>query len=421
MAPCFVTKATLTFLLCAWVVPSSRGSLLEKLIWSPDVKASPRRLDEDACVALLKPHIPKVALMFLVRGEVPLVEVWTQWIGNLAGRVPASILCDEELERCYRDMQERKGPPKSVYDEQTFYSIYIHTKPHFPGYESGSIFDGRVVDERVETTWGGHSLIKATRLLMKAALEDPFNERFQLLCEYTIPVRSAFFTHQQLLAQNMSRVGDPYERWEHVEEAGFKWPLAMHEEWPELRHHTRSHSQWVTLIREHAQYTVDDTFVNDLYEKHCFQSDERHATWCIPDEQYFGTLLSWKLGEDLPYGYTDDLAMAPVSDGDGVQPEDIDTEMMIQIRGSTPDKSKLPKYHFHHGECKAVEKPFIRHMSLDYPPEERDAECAQNPRLKDAPNYAESPLFRDCVFFARKFKARTVPVVEKLLKALVII
>ncbi len=46
---------------------------------------------------------------------------------------------------------------------------------------------------------------------MKAALEDPFNERFQLLCEYTIPVRSAFFTHQQLLAQNMSRVGDPHE------------------------------------------------------------------------------------------------------------------------------------------------------------------------------------------------------------------
>ncbi len=82
----------------------------------------------------------------------------------------------------------------------------------------------------------------------------------------------------------------------------------------------------------------------------------RHSTWCIPDEQYFGTLLSWKLGEELPYGYTDDLAMAPVSDGDGVVPEDIDTEMMIQIRGSTPDKSKLPKYHFHNGECRAVEK-----------------------------------------------------------------
>jgi hypothetical protein len=67
------------------------------------------------------------------------------------------------------------------------------------------------------------------------------------------------------------------QKWEHVEEAGFKWPLAMHEEWPELRHHTRSHSQWVTLIREHAQLVVDDTYINDLYEKHCFQSDEKCA------------------------------------------------------------------------------------------------------------------------------------------------
>ena len=63
----------------------------------------------------------------------------------------------------------------------------------------------------LQTSWGGHSLVKATRILMKAALEDPYNQRFQLLCETTIPVRSAFFTHQQLLAQNMSRVGDPHE------------------------------------------------------------------------------------------------------------------------------------------------------------------------------------------------------------------
>lgn len=61
MAPCLVTKAIIIYLLCAWAAPISRGSLLEKLIRSPDVKASPRRLDEDACVSLLKPHIPKVA------------------------------------------------------------------------------------------------------------------------------------------------------------------------------------------------------------------------------------------------------------------------------------------------------------------------------------------------------------------------
>ena len=58
--PCFVTKATVTLFLCAWVVPISRGSLLEELVRPTTVKASPRRLDEDACVPLLKPHVPKV-------------------------------------------------------------------------------------------------------------------------------------------------------------------------------------------------------------------------------------------------------------------------------------------------------------------------------------------------------------------------
>ena len=51
--------------------------------------------------------------------------------------------------------------------------------------------------------------MRATRLLMKAALEDPYNQRFQLVCESTIPVRTPIFTHDQLLAQNMSRIGYP--------------------------------------------------------------------------------------------------------------------------------------------------------------------------------------------------------------------
>ncbi len=63
----------------------------------------------------------------------------------------------------------------------------------------------------LQTMWGGHSLVKAERLLMRAALQDPYNQRFQLVCEYSIPVRPALFTHQQLLAQNMSRVGEPNE------------------------------------------------------------------------------------------------------------------------------------------------------------------------------------------------------------------
>jgi hypothetical protein len=60
-----------------------------------------------------------------------------------------------------------------------------------------------------QTAWGSVTLVSATRLLIKAALKDPFNQRFQLICESSIPVRPALFTYTQLLAQNKSRVGNP--------------------------------------------------------------------------------------------------------------------------------------------------------------------------------------------------------------------
>lgn len=100
--------------------------------------------------------------MFLVRGDLPHEEVWTEWIGSLAGLVPYSVLCDSRVERCYRDMLERSSPPKSVYDKQTYFSIVVHTKPHFEGYESGSIFDGRIVDDRIEVYSSAPSALHPT-------------------------------------------------------------------------------------------------------------------------------------------------------------------------------------------------------------------------------------------------------------------
>ncbi len=88
--------------------------------------------------------------MFLVRGHMYHEAVWTQWLEDVAGIVPSSVACDEELSKCYKGMQERNSPPRSPYDEQSFYSIVIHTKPDFPGYSEGSIFNGRIVEERIQ-------------------------------------------------------------------------------------------------------------------------------------------------------------------------------------------------------------------------------------------------------------------------------
>jgi hypothetical protein len=58
----------------------------------------------------------------------------------------------------------------------------------------------------MQTAWGSITLVTATMELLKAALADPQNQRFQLLCEATIPVRPARFVFEQLMAEKRSRV-----------------------------------------------------------------------------------------------------------------------------------------------------------------------------------------------------------------------
>ena len=64
-----------------------------------------------------------------------------------------------------------------------------------------------VTDAHLQTAWGDHSLASALRLLLASALEDPLNQRFQLLCPATVPIRPALFTYTQLMAETRSRVG----------------------------------------------------------------------------------------------------------------------------------------------------------------------------------------------------------------------
>ena len=59
----------------------------------------------------------------------------------------------------------------------------------------------------MQTAFGDHSLASALRLLLASALEDPLNQRFQLLCPATIPIRPPLFTYTQLMAEPRSRVG----------------------------------------------------------------------------------------------------------------------------------------------------------------------------------------------------------------------
>ena len=141
--------------------------------------------------------------------------------------------------------------------------------------------------------------------LLKAALADPHNQRFQLLCEGTVPVRPATFTYEQLMAQNRSRVPwlqmhkgpsvqysapclqrkcihgmchvclyatcDGTERVFHVQDVNvyaYRFPLPAHESYPALKHHMRTHAQFFMLVRAHVRLIVEDTELLGVFRAH---------------------------------------------------------------------------------------------------------------------------------------------------------
>ncbi len=49
-------------------------------------------------------------------------------------------------------------------------------------------------------------MVEALRALLRAALAEPANQRFALLCEYTLPLQPPLLVYAQLMAEPRSRV-----------------------------------------------------------------------------------------------------------------------------------------------------------------------------------------------------------------------
>ena len=189
----------------------------------------------------------------------------------------------------------------------------------------------------MQTAWGDHSLATALRILLLEALKDPLNQRFQLLCPATIPIRPALFTYTQLIAEERSRVGwfwpvrgtlalacrhadsllrasimclqwsrsdtiripwqqvCPYacmhaadicrdhdniespsgvQRDRNFSDWAWRFPVPMLEEMPEIEGHTRFHRQFLTLSRGHAEVINSDSRIIRLFQRHCFIARE---------------------------------------------------------------------------------------------------------------------------------------------------
>ena len=177
----------------------------------------------DQCGAMLQ--MPKVALMFLTRGPMPHEELWNRWLASAAGLVAvdcaSSSLCSQAPVNGSSASQPQPSMPalksacklqrtaQNGYLQQHMFSIYIHPPPDFEGYDPSSVFHNRELpaEQRLVTKWGHHSTTEVTRRMIRAALQDPLNQRFVQLSESCIPLYPPAMVHQQLTLDPVSRIG----------------------------------------------------------------------------------------------------------------------------------------------------------------------------------------------------------------------
>ena len=93
--------------------------------------------------------VPQVAMMFLIRQTVHVEDVWRDWLLPTNKVVHPDIECDAEVKKCYKETVVLESA-RSIYDEQGFFTFYVHAKPGVPAFSKGSVFYEREVKDRIE-------------------------------------------------------------------------------------------------------------------------------------------------------------------------------------------------------------------------------------------------------------------------------
>ena len=87
--------------------------------------------------------------MFLITDTIYPETIWTDWLLPASRMVHPDIECDAQVKKCYAE-HVLTQPARSVYDEQGFFTFYVHSKPDAPAFKEGSIFYQREVKDRVQ-------------------------------------------------------------------------------------------------------------------------------------------------------------------------------------------------------------------------------------------------------------------------------
>ncbi|CAI0412967.1 unnamed protein product [Linum tenue] len=151
------------------------------------------------------------------------------------------------------------------------FSVHVHSEPGFVLNETttdSEFFHGRQLNKSVQVVWGEPTMIEAEKLLLEAALHDPANQRFVLLSDSCVPLYDFSYTYSYIMSSPKSFV-DSF-----VDESTGRYDPDMSATIP--RSKWRKGSQWVTLVRKHAELVVNDNFVYPIFKKYCKMNEVEH-------------------------------------------------------------------------------------------------------------------------------------------------
>ena len=254
------------------------------------------------CATTLK--FEQIGLLFLTHERVRNEAAWRRWFTGARGRIPLGrgrmgrCLRDMEVLEDYVDLAGCRADPEETnpISSQFLFDVWVHLKKgEDRGMFRGSIFESSLIPDeyRIDATWGGHSLIDATRVLFAASLANPLVSKMILVSDSDVPLYGPLMMYNQLMSEKKSRVNacNTTEGWDRNEyrlrydfiERGISW-----ETW-------RKSWQWVGLERRHAHLVVQDTEIDSIFRLLCrarWDHDWCDFRVCYSDEHYIPTLLA---------------------------------------------------------------------------------------------------------------------------------
>lgn len=348
------------------------------------------QVDRSKCIAVSRTQ--QVALMFLTRGTLFHEPTWELFFKQAEGLIPVDPFRRDACNATTATDTDKHcslNKASGVIDRQVLFNVYVHTSPSYPGFPAGSVFHAREIGNRIEARWGTHTLIEAARNLFQSALGTQSNQRFVMLSESGIPLYPPTLIWQQLMSESKSRINACQHPWMDT----WRWHPAMNrgkhrvplEGW-------RKSSQWMGLIREHAELFVHDKVINELFEAYCSPSNA-----CYSDEHYVPTLLAY-LGKDQETDCWGFLVNVDWSRG-GAHPrtysvQDVDVSRMKQLR--------IPELCHHAGALKLSKHMFVLPSQLT------------NSICEEDSAWSDKLLDFHCPLFARKFPNATAMAIRNL-------